>query len=186
MRRWILASSSPRRHELLSLLGHPFEVASPDVDESPRPDETPEDLVVRLAALKAGACRRPDAVTIAADTVVTLDDRILGKPANPADAARMLRLLAGRTHEVLSGVAVATGEAVHSGIESTAVTFCPIATSEIDAYVTTGEPLDKAGAYGIQGIGGRFVTEIHGNYHNVVGLPLPLLTRLLREAGELV
>ncbi len=202
----ILASASPRRAELLGLLGQPFEVRVADLDESPRPGETPGALVERLARAKAVAvaedmvAQEPVAedlvaedllaesgeaggstVVVGADTVVVLDGAILGKPADAADAVATLRRLRGRTHEVLTGVAVVRtpGLDVTSFVEATTVRFAPMTDAEVEAYVATGEPLDKAGAYGIQGLGGRFVEAIEGSYHNVVGLPVAQLARLL-------
>lgn len=177
----ILASASPRRRELLDRMGLAHVVVPADVDETPLPGEAPEELVSRLAeakathVLRAHAADRP--VVLAADTVVVVDGTVLGKPADAADAAAMLRRLSGRTHEVLTGVAVARGDRVEVVVERTAVTFAELDDAEIAAYVGTGEPLDKAGAYGIQGRGGNFVTRIEGSYDNVVGLP----TRTVRD-----
>lgn len=190
MSRWVLASASPRRRELLALLGHPFDVVSPSVDESPHDGESGAELTLRLASAKAIAAS--DAarlvsgkdVVIAADTVVVAHGVVLGKPRDPASAVSMLRLLADSAHEVTTGVAVVHDGELHTASVTTRVTFTPMTDEEITAYVATGEPMDKAGAYGIQGIGGRFVERVDGNYHNVVGLPLPALVRLLRDAGE--
>ncbi|MCC6226016.1 MAG: septum formation inhibitor Maf [Microthrixaceae bacterium] len=186
MRRWVLASASPRRRDLLELLGHAFEVEAAEIDESPLPGEAPTQLVSRLARAKATsiAARHPGSVVIGADTVVAVDGRILGKPTGAADAVSMLDLIAGRSHSVSTGVAVLAGGRAYSAAAETTVAIAPMTAAEIDDYVATGEPLDKAGAYGIQGIGGRFVERIDGSYHNVVGLPLTLLVRLLREAAE--
>lgn len=186
MKPWVLASASPRRRELLALLGHPFDVEPTDPDEAPLPGESAAELVVRLARAKAGlvAVRRTDAVVIGADTVVVLDGEILGKPRDPRHATGMLRALAGRSHVVSSGVAVTVGGRTVSDVAHTTVEFTGITAAEIDAYVATGEPSDKAGAYAIQGAGGRFVERIEGSYHNVVGLPLASLVRLLRSVGE--
>jgi septum formation protein len=177
----VLASASPRRRELLALLDRPFEVVAVDVDETPRPGEAAEELVVRLAADKAraGAAAAPGALAVGADTVVVVDGEVLGKPADPADAARMLRRLSGRTHLVVTGTAVADGGDVGSIVTTTEVTFAALAEADVERYVATGEPLDKAGAYGIQGLGGAFVTELRGSYHNVVGLPVAQLASLL-------
>lgn len=167
-----------------------------DVDETPRPGEPAVELVHRLALTKAeaglDAASEPDVVVLAADTVVVLDDAILGKPVHAADAAAMLARLSGRTHRVLTGVAVARrtaapaeglapAQATAVEVEATEVTFVPLDPADIDWYVATGEPLDKAGAYGIQGVGGVFVSSIRGNYDNVVGLPLPTTRRLLAD-----
>jgi septum formation protein len=192
--RLILASASPRRRELLGRLGVAFEVHPVDADETPRPGEAAADLVRRLAVAKAEAAlvdlagvAGDDTVVVAADTEVVLDGEVLGKPADADDAARILRRLAGRTHEVLTGVAVAASwgdtAAVESRVARTAVTMTDLSAQEIAWYVGTGEPLDKAGAYGIQGAGGLFVSSIEGSYDNVVGLPLALTRRLLAVVG---
>ena len=196
----ILASASPRRAELLARFGVAFVVRPADVDETPRAGEGPERLVARLAEAKAAAglhaaraeigAARGDhggAVVLAADTVVVIDDEILGKPVDGADAAAMLRHLSGRTHEVVTGVAVAATstaeDAVLTDVVRTEVTFVELSEADIDWYVATGEPLDKAGAYGIQGLGGLFVAEIRGSYDNVVGLPLARTRAMLALAG---
>jgi septum formation protein len=190
--RLVLASASPRRRELLGRLGVPFEVHPVDADETPRPGEAAADLVRRLAVAKAEAALvdvadGEDAVVVAADTEVVLDGEVLGKPADADDAARMLRSLAGRTHEVLTGVAVAASwgptAAVESRVARTAVTMTELSDDEVAWYVATGEPLDKAGAYGIQGAGGLFVSSIEGSWDNVVGLPLALIRRMLAVVG---
>ncbi len=184
----VLASGSPRRRELLAQLGVSFEVRVADVDESPRPGEQADDLVRRLAASKAqtvlAAAPEVDVVVLAADTVVVVDGVVLGKPVDADDATRMLGLLSGRAHTVLTGVAVArraTGLVVE--VEATKVTFRDLTDAAIAAYVATGEPLDKAGAYGIQGAAGTFVAGIEGNKDNVIGLGLTTTTRLLAAAG---
>ena len=192
MPRLILASASPRRSELLALLERPFEVRVADVDESVLPGEAPAVHVERLARLKATtvATRLADehagaldeageTIVIGADTVVVLDGEVVGKPDDARHATRILRRLSGRDHQVLSGVAVCRGERVHSAVAHTLVGMRTISDDEITRYVASGEPLDKAGAYGIQGAGGRFVEHIDGSYHNVVGLPLTVLEALL-------
>ncbi len=230
----ILASGSPRRRELLARLGVPFEVRPADVDESVRPGERAEDLVRRLAVSKAevalAAATEVDLVVLAADTVVVIDDDVLGKPRDASDAAPMLRRLSGRSHRVLTGVAVArrtpsasgrsavgptarpaagsaalrpaAGSAalrpagpaedevwlgpatsIHVEVEATAVTFRVLSDVEIAAYVATGEPLDKAGAYGIQGGAAAFVDSVDGDVDNVIGLGLTITRRLLAQAG---
>lgn len=183
--RIVLASQSPRRRELLTLIGIPHEVRPADLDETRRPGESPSSYVERLAREKAStiARREPAALVIGADTTVVLDGDIFEKPVGPADAVRMLRRLSGRTHTVLTAVAVARGEAVHSGVESVEVTFRALAEQDIEAYVATGEPLDKAGAYGIQGYGAVIVERIHGDYFAVMGLALGRLVTLMRDAG---
>jgi septum formation protein len=189
----VLASSSPRRRELLAGLGLVFRVRPVDLDETPRPGEAAEAYVLRLARQKAAARGEPAEVVLAADTVVTLDGELLGKPENPREARRMLARLAGREHRVLTGVALWEPEGESSrapsqgrrvwGVETTAVRMASLTGEEIDWYVATGEPLDKAGSYAVQGLGGLFVDAVHGNYTNVVGLPLPLTYRLFADLG---
>jgi septum formation protein len=181
----ILASASPRRAGLLTAAGIPFEALPVDIDETPHPGETPEAHVRRLAAEKArsAASRRPGATVLGADTVVVVEGRILGKPRDLADAAAMLRLLSGRAHEVLTGVAVLEPAGLEMVVETarTWVWFCRLSDEDIAQYVATGEPMDKAGGYAIQGIASRFVERIDGSYSNVVGLPVALVDRLLRQ-----
>lgn len=190
----ILASQSPRRRELLSQAGFELDVRPADIDEARLPGESPVELVQRLAAGKAEAARASldaapdDGLLVAADTIVWMGDEALGKPTDPADAARMLRELSGRTHHVSSGVCLmllardGSLEARRTFVETTDVTFWPLTEAEVAVYVATGEPLDKAGAYGIQGAGRMLVRGIEGDYANVVGLPV---SRLVRELGEL-
>ena len=182
----ILASASPRRRELLDMLGLTYEIRAVDVDESVLEGETPEELVVRLARDKASAKVRPDELVLAADTIVVLDDMILGKPTDPDDAVRMLSRLQGRAHVVLTGVALLDGasRSMNCRFDRTEVSLGVLDASRIDWYVGTGEPLDKAGSYAIQGLGSSFVEAIQGNYTNVVGLPLPLVRALLQELGH--
>jgi septum formation protein len=194
----VLASASPRRAELLRAAGIAFEVAAANIDESILPGETPEGHVRRLAAAKAGAVAdgRP---VLGADTVVVVDGAVLGKPVDTDDARRMLRLLSGRTHQVLTGVclglptsATSLGGAAASGfswttdVAITTVEFAPLSDREIEWYVASGEPMDKAGAYAIQGLAARFVTRVDGSYSNVVGLPVALVYRMCAAAGLLV
>jgi septum formation protein len=182
----ILASASPRRADLLTAAGVAFEVRAVDVDEQPFDGESADGYVARVAADKATACpAAADAVVLAADTVVVVDGRILGKPADEADAARMLRLLSGRGHDVLTAVAVRRGGTVAVEVDSTAVVFAPLSDADIAWYVASGEPRDKAGAYAVQGLASRFVQRIDGSYSNVVGLPVALVCRMLGafEAG---
>lgn len=179
----VLASSSPRRHELLSLLGVDFTVDPPDEDETPLAGESPLHLVARLAAVKAEAVAARhviDAIIIAADTAVDVDGEILGKPTDPADAERMLSLLSGRTHLVHTAVAVASGGRIRGDATTSAVTFVPIGAAEIDWYLATGEPFDKAGGYALQGAGGAFVASVDGSVTGVLGLPLDVTVGLLR------
>ena len=187
----VLASGSPRRQELLREAGFELVVAPQDVDETPRDGETPQALVRRLAELKASsACERARGacVIVAADTIVAKDGSSLGKPRDAAQAQAMLSLLSGAAHEVSTGVcliAVAEEGARRtiSFVETTSVTFFELATADIEAYVASGEPMDKAGAYGIQGAGRALVRGIEGDYFNVVGLPV---ARLLRELDALL
>jgi septum formation protein len=194
MARLILASASPRRRELLTQAGFSFTVKAADIDESVLPGEDPEAYVTRLAREKAQAVfrlegrvtsdegRGDDVVVLGADTTVVLDGEILGKPVDKADAARMLRALSGRTHRVITGVAVVTGRGVEVAAEVTEVRFCELSDTEIAAYVETGEPMDKAGAYGIQGYAARWIPRIDGCYFNVMGLPIARVVRLIEEA----
>ncbi len=220
----VLASSSPRRRELLTQAGFSFEIHPAHIPEDPYPNEDPIAYVTRLAREKAqviyneimGApsldsetweCTNPHSTpgapsishslrngwdstnlnsqslaVLGADTTVTLDNHILGKPENPADAARILRLLSGRTHRVLTGVAVVTAAHTQVASESTAVQFLALSDEEIASYIATGEPLDKAGAYAIQGRAARWIPRIEGDYFNVMGLPIALVYRLLTSA----
>jgi septum formation protein len=184
----ILASSSPRRAEILANAGLPFSVLSSAVDESPSPGEKPAALVQRLANAKAdlvAARAVGPAIVLAADTVVVLDDKILGKPRSTEDARLMLQQLSGRTHSVLTGVALVRlpdGER-RQFIESTLVHFRPITEEELSSYLATAEPYDKAGAYAIQGRAGRYIPRIEGCYFNVVGLPLSRVLTELQSLG---
>jgi septum formation protein len=184
--RVILASSSPRRRELLSLIGIAHDVRPADIDESALPGETPDTHCERLAREKALALSNAssnDALIIGSDTIVVVDDAILGKPRDRDDAARMLRLLSGRSHVVLTAVAVVRGKRVEAGVERVSVTFRVLGDAEIRAYIATGEPMDKAGAYGIQGFGATIVERIDGDYFAVMGLALTLLVRLMARVG---
>ena len=183
--RIILASGSPRRRALLRELGLTFEVYTPDVDETHSPNEAPEALCRRLSRLKAEAVatKFPDALVIAADTIVVIDGQVLGKPVDREDAVRMLTLLQGREHEVLTGVCVCAEGRVLSCEEHTSVKFRPLSGEEIAAYASTGECDDKAGAYAVQGKGSLLVERINGDYFNVVGLPLCRLGIMLAEMG---
>lgn len=185
MRPLILASGSPRRRELLEGAGLSFTVFVSEADETVSPDLTPEETVLELSRHKALAAREklrePDAVILSADTVVAVDGEILGKPEDEEDAFRMLRSLSGRTHRVYTGVTLCREEGCESFCSSTAVTFYPLTEEEIEAYIATGEPMDKAGAYGIQGRGAILVREVHGDYFTVVGLPLAETLRRIRE-----
>lgn len=181
----ILASQSPRRRELLTLVGIAHQVDPADVDESVVPGERPDAYVERLAREKARtvAARHAGALVIAADTTVVHGGAILGKPADVAEAEAMLARLSGHTHEVFTGMAVVRGDRVASAVERVEVTFRDLTAEEIRAYVATGEPMDKAGAYGIQGYGAALVDRIEGDFFGVMGLPVRLVLDLLREAG---
>ena len=183
--RVILASQSPRRRELLSLVGIAHEVQPADIDESYFTGERPRDHAERLARGKAEviAAREPDAVVIGSDTIVVVDGDVLGKPTDENDAVRMLARLAGRSHTVITAVAVAWRGETRSAVEEVEVTFHPLSTSEIDAYIATREPMDKAGAYGIQGYGATIVARVDGDYFAVMGLPLQRLIRVLDSLG---
>ncbi len=182
--RLILASGSPRRRDVLHSLGLSFRVRPADLDESPLPGEDPATYVERLAGEKARARVEAGEAVLAADTIVVLDGEILGKPQDGPDARRMLATMQGRWHTVLTGVALRlpSGEEAVT-VESTQVRIADLSEREIAAYVATGEPLDKAGSYGIQGRGALLVEEIDGNYGTVVGLPLPATARLFRRLG---
>jgi septum formation protein len=179
----VLASSSPRRRELLTQAGFSFDVHPAHIPEEPYPGEEPIAYVTRLALEKAQVVYRelgdPQAVVLGADTTVTLDEHILGKPEDAADAARMLRLLSGRTHRVLTGVAVVSARHTEAAAEVTAVSFRALTEEEIAAYIATSEPMDKAGAYAIQGRAARWIPHIEGCYFNVVGLPIARVCAML-------
>jgi septum formation protein len=183
--RVILASQSPRRRELLAQIGIVHEVRPADIDETVWPDEAPVPHSERLAREKAHALAllHPDAVVIGSDTIVVIDGAILGKPANAADAVDMLLRLSGREHMVYTSVAVAHEGQTLSGVEAVQVTFRPLDRALAEAYVATGEPMDKAGGYGIQGFGATLVEKISGDYFAVMGLPLGRLVGLIRELG---
>jgi septum formation protein len=196
----ILASASPRRRELLAQAGYTFEVRPAHIPEDPLPGEDPIMYVTRLAREKAEVVfreagagkgeagkmsteRGSSLAVLGADTTVTLDGAILGKPADAEDAARILELLSGRTHRVITGVALVTAQGTEVAAEVTAVRFLTLSDEEIRAYIATGEPMDKAGAYGIQGRAARWIPRVEGCYFNVVGLPLALVCSLLEAAG---
>lgn len=184
MIRLVLASGSPRRRDILAALGLPCDVRPPQLDEVLRPDEQAADAARRLAEEKAGAvAAEPAELVLAADTIVSLDGELLGKPADPEEAAHMLARLAGRTHAVITGVALRTAGGTSSLSARTLVTFRALDADEIAAYVATGEPFDKAGAYGIQGYGSALIERIEGDFFNVMGLPVPTLLDLLDGAG---
>ncbi len=188
----VLASASPRRRELLAQAGFAFSVRAAEIPEDPHANEDPIAYVTRLAREKAEAVFRqisseelaPPQVVLGADTTVTLDNHILGKPADASDAFRMLRLLSGRTHLVMTGVAVVTPQSAEFAAEVTAVRFLTLSDREIEDYVATGEPMDKAGAYAIQGRAARWIPRIEGCYFNVVGLPLALVAAMLESLED--
>lgn len=184
-----LASGSPRRHELLTQLGVTFEVLRPDVEERQRPNEDAATYVQRLARDKAQAGRAMAPLPIpvlAGDTIVVLNGEVLEKPQHQADGFTMLRRLSGRTHQVMTAMALASAEQLEVVTVCTQVTFRELSDTDIDRYWASGEPLDKAGGYGIQGLGGRFVVSINGSYSAVVGLPLVETEALLHKAGVLL
>lgn len=177
----ILASRSPRRHQLLQMLGIPHRVEAADVQEIPLPREAPEAYARRLARDKARAV--PGALVLGADTTVVVDGELLEKPADEAEALVMLRRLQGRRHEVITAVCLLADGVAREAADTTAVFFRPATDDELRAYIATGEPMDKAGAYGIQGYGAALVDRIEGDFFSVMGLPVRLVLRLLAEAG---
>ncbi|HEY7236654.1 MAG TPA: Maf family protein [Gemmatimonadaceae bacterium] len=179
----VLASQSPRRRDLLTLVGIPHEVRPANIDERYIAGEVPRAHAERLARGKAAAISTPDAVTIGSDTIVVVDGDVLGKPLDEGDAARMLRRLSGRSHVVITAVAASWKNRLVSDVEEVTVTFRDLSDADIAAYVATGEPMDKAGAYGIQGYGATIVERVDGDYFAVMGLPLNRLARLLESLG---
>jgi septum formation protein len=183
--RLVLASASARRRELLEAAGVAFVVDPAAVDETRLPDEAPEEYALRVARDKvhAGRARHPHDAVLGADTIVLIDGAVLGKPATPAEAVAMLKRLSGRSHDVITGVVVAWPGHERSVVERTRVRFASLSDADVQDYVATGEPMDKAGAYAIQGLAGRFVTSIEGSYSNVVGLPVAAVLQMLRDTG---
>ena len=183
----VLASQSPRRKELLEVLGIPFSIVAPETDERPRPAESPEDYVVRVAREKAldVSLRVVNSVVLSADTVVTIDGHILGKPRDRSDAIRMLTQLSGREHQVFTAVCVLdqSGDQIREALEKTAVSFRQLTGQEIEDYIRREDVMDKAGAYAIQGFASVFIPRISGSYSNVMGLPLALVYELLRSTS---
>ncbi|MFC5860715.1 Maf family protein [Acidicapsa dinghuensis] len=185
----ILASASPRRRELLTQAGFTYRIHPAHIPEDPRPDEDPIAYVCRLAREKAEAvygqlvAAEPGIVVLGADTTVTVDGEILGKPESAEDAARMLRILSGRTHRVITGVSLVSSVRTETAAEVTAVQFLSLSDAEIQDYIATGEPMDKAGAYAIQGYAARWIPRIDGCYFNVVGLPISLVATMLEASG---
>ncbi|WP_459499267.1 Maf family protein [Bacillus sp. C1] len=183
MKKLILASGSPRRKELLKLADVPFEIVVSEIEETIGAYSSPADIVMSLALQKASAVAENygECLVLGADTIVTYESRILGKPASEAEAKEMLQLLSGKTHEVYTGVALISKEKTVTFYERTEVTFWELTDEEIDTYIGTKEPLDKAGSYGIQGKGSIFVQHIQGDYYSVVGLPIARLVRELKQ-----
>ena len=180
----ILASQSPRRRELLELMGLEFQVRVADIDETMDLNADPADEVARVSAAKANAIEAgPEDLVLAADTIVVCQGRILGKPHSPREAREMLELLSGRDHQVMTGYTLRRGDKTLTHTEVSHIHFRPLLPDEIRAYVETGEPMDKAGAYGIQGKAALFVSRLEGDYYNVMGLPLCALTQSLRDFG---
>ena len=180
----ILASQSPRRRELLGLMGHPFVVRVADIDETMDKTLSPNDEVGRVSRLKALAvARKNEDIVVAADTIVVCGGTVLGKPRDEADAFRMLKMLSNRDHQVMTGMTVVRGERIVTVTEVTDIHFRELSDSEIRAYIATGEPMDKAGAYGIQGGAALFATHLDGDYYNVMGLPVCRLALILRQLG---
>ncbi len=178
----ILASSSPRRREILENAGYKFEIRPADIDESVPNGISPEDAVKMIASKKAYAVRdncSSNDVILGADTVVCIDGEIIGKPASAEDARNTLKRLSGNTHAVLTGYCLIKGEKTVSGVEKTEVTFRELTDFEIDEYVASGEPMDKAGSYGLQGKGGLFASGINGDYNNIIGLPISTVSKII-------
>lgn len=183
----ILASGSPRRRQWMEALQIPYEVLTPDVDETPLPSEDPELMVERLARAKAEVVSAVNAGrwVIASDTTVALDHHVLGKPVDEADACRMLKLIQGRTHQVHTGLCLRRDDEVHSFVDTAEVTLRPMTEAQIQWYVATGEPMDKAGAYAVQGVTALFIENIHGSFATVMGFPVERFGQLTQELGLL-
>lgn len=184
--RLVLASGSPRRRELLERLGLDFDVVAPDVDEARYPDEAPAAYVERVARSKSAAVAGDDLIVLAADTIVVHEGRTMGKPGHPEEARTMLRRIEGDVHEVFTGLAIGAwegGAQIKSVVDVAQVTMLPMTEEEIAWYVGTGEPLDKAGGYALQGLGGLFVGKVVGSPFTVIGLPIHLIARLLAASG---
>ena len=180
----ILASQSPRRRELLDLFRRPFVIQVADIDETMDPGKPPYDEVARVSRLKAQAiCRKEDDIVVAADTIVVCEGTTLGKPRSEEEAFRMLSLLSGRDHQVMTGFTVLRGDRIITHTEVTDIHFRPLSKKEIDDYIATGEPMDKAGAYGIQGGAALFAEKMVGDYYNVMGLPVCRLWQMLQTVA---
>jgi nucleoside triphosphate pyrophosphatase len=181
----VLASRSPRRRAILQEAGIPFVVRPADVDETPRPGELPREYVTRMATDKARAvAAAPDEIVLGADTTVVIGGQMLAKPLDSRDAMRMLELLSGQRHQVVTGICLQRAGGLVQDCAETSVWFAPLSRQEIEAYVASGEPLDKAGAYAIQGLASKFIRRIDGCYFNVVGLPVALVYQHLRALGR--
>ncbi len=186
MKRLILASKSPRRKELLEKTGIPFDIDAAEIDETLNPSLSLSDAVRDLSLRKASAVleRHPDAVVLGSDTIVVIDDMVLGKPKDRQDAKNMLESLSGKTHQVITGFALVSDRKTVSDVSVSHVTFAPLSEAEIDTYLTSGEADDKAGAYGIQGLAGKFITRIEGDYYAIMGLPLSRVYQELKNINS--
>lgn len=186
MKKIILASQSPRRKELLEKTGYTFEIEAADIDETIDQSNTLTEEIKRLSHCKAEHVlqHHPDSLVIGSDTIVTIDGRILGKPADKEDALRMLRSLSGRTHQVITGLCMISCQKEYLDVSISDVTFAEMTEDEIEKYVNTGEPMDKAGAYAIQGIASRYITGISGDYYAIMGLPLCMVYEELKNIAE--
>ena len=186
MKQLILASKSPRRKELLEKCGIPFIVEAAEIDETLKKDVPLTEAIQDLSRRKASAilASHPDAVVLGSDTIVVVDDMVLGKPVDHADAGRMLRKLSGRSHQVITGFCLLSSKKCHTDVSVSHVHFSPLTDSEIEAYVNSGEADDKAGAYGIQGLAGKFITHIEGDYYTIVGLPLAKVYQELKKLQD--
>ncbi|MCH4266506.1 MAG: Maf family protein [Solobacterium sp.] len=183
MKSLILASKSPRRRQLLEKCGLPFEVSPADIDETINENGYLPDQIRMLAERKAAAVLKdhPNEVVIGSDTIVTIDQKVLGKPKDAEDAKRMLRQLSGHTHEVITGICILSSMREYSNVSVSEVTFADLDDQEIEKYVETGEPMDKAGAYAVQGIASRYITRIHGDYYSIMGLPVSMVYEELKN-----
>ncbi|MBQ9328866.1 MAG: septum formation protein Maf [Solobacterium sp.] len=186
MKDLILASQSPRRREILSRCGIPFLVDAADIDEHLNESLSLSDAVKELSLRKAMAVleRHPDSIVIGSDTIVTLDGAVLGKPADQAEAEEMLARLSGRTHEVITGLAIVSSRKIYQNVSVSEVTMNPLSKQDITSYIQTGEAYDKAGAYGIQGFAGNFIPSIHGDFYAIMGLPLSMVYEELKNAED--
>ncbi len=186
MKRMILASQSPRRKELLEKCGYEFDVDAADIDETIDPAKDLNDEIKRLSFLKAECVlkRHPDCIVIGSDTIVAVDGNVLGKPADRDEACAMLRMLSGRTHHVITGLTILSSEKSFTDVSVSEVTFCELTEEEVEKYAATGEPLDKAGAYAIQGIASRYIAKITGDYYAIMGLPVCMVYEELKNITE--